>query len=166
MSFRFVRIRTLKNTNSLEIRAAKAADIAVLTELSHRTVLTKYPSVIGLDMVQGYVQSGAVPAYYTERLEHVWVATIGERVVGCYGLKEDAVDLMMVDVDFHRKGIGQALLAHAEAQLFELFGTLFLDSFSENEQAVGFYKKHGWTEVTHFEDPDYGISMVKLKKER
>jgi ribosomal protein S18 acetylase RimI-like enzyme len=156
----------LKNTQTLEIRSAKSADVAVLTELSHRTVLAKYPSVIGLEMVQGYVASGAVPAYYTDRLEHVWVAVLGGRPVGCYGLKDDAVDLMMVDVDFHRRGIGQALLAHAEAQLFERLETIFLDSFRENEQAVTFYKKHGWTEVTHFEDPDHGIPMVKLKKER
>ncbi len=156
----------MKNTKSVKIRAAKAADITVLAELSHRTVLTKYPDVIGQEVVQGYVDSGAVPSYYKERLEHVHVALLEGRIVGCYARKEDALDLMMVDVDFHRLGIGHALLAHAETQLFESFETIFLDSFSKNEQAVRFYKKHGWTEVTHFEDPDYGISMVKLKKER
>ncbi len=164
--FLIVRIRKLKNTKSLEIRVAKAADIPVLTELSHRTVLAKYPDVIGLDMVQGYVASGAVPAYYRERLEHTRVALLEGRVVGCYAVKEDAIDLMMVDVDFHREGIGHALLDHAETRLFETYETLFLDSFSENEQAVSFYQKHGWSNVTQFKDPDYGISMVKLQKKR
>jgi GNAT superfamily N-acetyltransferase len=129
-------------------------------------VLSKYPSVIGAEMVQGYVDSGAVPTYYRERLAHIQVAVIQERIVGCYGLKGNAIDLMMVDVDFHRSGIGRALLFHAESRLFEQFEALSLESFSENEQAVAFYKKHGWTEVSRHIDPDYGIPMMKLAKKR
>lgn len=156
----------MNKTQSIHIRPALEGDIGILTELSHRTVLSKYPSVIGAEMVQGYVESGAVPAYYKDRLAHLQVALIEGRIVGCYGLKENTVDLMMVDLDFHRSGIGRALLSHAESRLFAEYENLSLDSFRQNEQAVAFYKKHGWTELTQFVDPDYGIPMVKLVKKR
>ncbi len=150
----------------IEIRQASLQDVDALTEMSHRTVLAKYPSVIGRDAVEGYVASGAVPTYYRERVDHCRVGWLGEAIVGCYGVRDNSVDLMMVDLDHHRSGIGASLLEDAEERLFSVFDSLFLNSFRDNLQAINFYKKHGWVEETQFDDPDYGIAMTKLIKAR
>lgn len=156
----------MNQENRFVIREASSQDVDTLTELSHRTVLTKYPSVIGSEMVQGYVASGAVPTYYAERVAHCRVGVLSGRIVGCCAVRDNSIDLMMVDVDHHGAGIGAALLKDAETRLFKSYDSLFLNSFRDNLQAVGFYMKHGWVEDSQFVDPDYGIAMTKLIKQR
>jgi len=148
----------------IEIRNATLDDVDALTELSHRTVLTKYPSVIGKEMVEGYVASGAVPQYYRDRVDHCRVAEFNGKPIGTYALKEDSLDLMMVALEHHRSGVGRQLLKEAETRLFARFSDIFLNSFRDNIQAVEFYKAHSWSVESEFVDPDYGIPMVKMTK--
>lgn len=152
---------TLEN---LKLRAATAGDIEPLTTLSHRTILAKYPDVIGREAVEGYVASGAVPKYYTDRNAHCVVAAQGETPIGVYATKDNMVDLMMVDLAHHRSGVGSVLLADAEKRLFEIHAHLALDSFRDNKQANAFYTKHGWTLDHHFDDPVYGIPTIRFVK--
>jgi ribosomal protein S18 acetylase RimI-like enzyme len=153
-----------QNQTKLKIRPATQQDVEPLVALSHRTILVKYPEVIGLEMVEGYVASGAVPQYYRDNNSQTRVAELDGQVVGACAVKENAIDLMMVTVEQHRVGIGSQLLRDAEARLFAVHDRLTLDSFRDNAQAVDFYKKHGWTVEKHFVDPDYKIAMVRLFK--
>ncbi len=162
----FVRNKSLNHENNLFIRDASIADVDPLVELSHRTVLTKYPSVIGAEMVQGYVASGAVPTYYRAHIDQCRVAELGGAVVGCVAVQGPTVDLMMVDVDHHRGGIGAWLLRDAEARLFRDHSRLSLESFRDNLQAIRFYEKHGWVAESQFVDADYGIPMTRMIKDR
>jgi ribosomal protein S18 acetylase RimI-like enzyme len=156
----------LQNQTKLTLRPATQQDVEPLAALSHRTILVKYPEVIGLEMVEGYVASGAVPQYYGENNSLIRVAELDGQLVGACAVKDNTIDLMMVDVDQHRSGIGSQLLADAETRLFASHDRLTLDSFRDNAQAVDFYKKHGWILEKHFVDPEYGIAMVRLYKTR
>jgi len=157
------------NTNlksEISLRPATLDDVDALTALSYKTISQKHPEVIGSDAVEGYIASGAVPKYYTERNAFLWVAERGEEPVGAVAIKDNEIHLMMVTVDHHRKGIGEALLEHGERLLYDTFGTIELESFRDNAQAVNFYRKHGWQAVSEYPMPEVGIPMVRMGKQR
>ncbi len=132
--------------------------------MSHKTILAKYADVIGKEKVEGYVASGAVPAYYRDRNEHCVVAEQNGSLLGVHAIKDNTLDLMMVDLPYHRSGVGSLLLADAEQRLFANHKKLSLDCFRDNNQAVQFYQKHGWTIDRHFDDLENDIPMVQLVK--
>ena len=156
----------MKNTQNIQLRPATPDDVEPLTALSYKTIRVKYPDVIGADMVEGYIASGAVPHYYAERNAFTRVAVADGEVIGACALRDNAVDLMMVTLERHRSGVGAALLADAESILFAEHALISLESFRDNRQAVDFYAKHGWALGEAFTDPDYGIAMVRMTKQR
>ena len=154
----------MKTSKTLTIRPATLDDVEPLADLSHSTVLVLYPDIIGREAVEGYVASGAVPAFYTERNAWCQVAVIDNKPVGACALRDNAIDLMMVTLDLQRAGIGARLLEDGEAILFAEHSRITLDSFRHNEQAVNFYAKHGWKVDHEFIDEEYGIEMVRMFK--
>ncbi|WP_339744864.1 GNAT family N-acetyltransferase [uncultured Maricaulis sp.] len=156
----------MKNNPNLHLRPARPDDVEPLTALSYKTIRAKYPDVIGADMVEGYIASGAVPHYYTERNAFTRVAVADGEVIGACALRDNSVDLMMVTLERHRSGVGAVLLADAESILFAEHALISLESFRDNHQAVDFYAKHGWALGEAFTDPDYGIAMVRMTKQR
>ncbi|SDL96439.1 GNAT family N-acetyltransferase [Maricaulis salignorans] len=156
----------MKNTQNIQLRPATPDDVEPLTALSYKTIRVKYPDIIGADMVEGYIASGAVPQYYRDRNTFTRVAVLDGEVIGACALRGNAVDLMMVTLDHHRSGVGSALLSEAETILFADHGEISLESFRDNRQAVDFYAKHGWVMQEAFTDPDYGIAMVRMTKQR
>ena len=156
----------MKNIQNLQLRPATPDDVDPLTALSYRTIRVKYPEVIGTDMVEGYIASGAVPQYYTDRNAFTRVAMVDGEMIGACAVRDNAVDLMMVTLEHHRSGVGSALLHDAESILFADHELISLESFRDNRQAVDFYTKHGWVEQVCFTDSDYGIAMVRMTKQR
>lgn len=151
---------------NLTIRPATPADIEPLTALSYRTIRAKYPSVIGADTVEAYIASGAVPAFYRERNSFTRVAEVNGEPAGACAVKEGEIDLMMVALEYHRSGIGSALLEDGERRLFQTHDRIVLESFRDNLQANTFYEKHGWTVEKTFTMPDFAIPMVRMTKQR
>lgn len=137
-----------------------------MTALSYRTIRQKYPPIIGGDTVEGYIASGAVPAYYKDRLAFTRIAELDGAPVGAVAIKDNEIHLMMVDVDLHRTGIGAALLADGETRLFADHDRIELESFRDNLQAVHFYRKHGWRDHSEYPMPDAGIPMLRMEKLR
>ena len=156
----------MKNIENLHIRPATPADIEPLTALSYKTIRVKYPELIGKETVEGYIASGAVLQYYTERNAFTRVAELEGEVIGACAVRDNAIDLMMVTLEHHRSGVGAALLADGEAILFAGHDRLTLDSFRDNAQAVDFYTKHGWAAETEFVDAGSGIAMLRMTKQR
>ena len=157
------------NTNlksEISIRPATLDDVEALTALSYKTIRQKYPEVIGAETVEGYIASGEVPKYYAERNAFLWVAELDGEPVGAVALKDNEIHLMMVTVEHHRRGIGEAILEHGEQLLFAEFERIELESFRDNLQAVKFYRKHGWQAVSEYPMPEVGIPMVRMAKDR
>lgn len=150
----------------ITLRPARLDDVDAMTAICHRTVLAKYPSVIGREKVEGYVASGAVAAYNRDRNAHCTVAERAGDIIGVYGLRDNSVDLMMVALEHQRSGVGSILLADAELKLFAEHQNLFLNSFRDNAQANRFYAKHGWKLEKEYLDAEHDIPMVRLVKSR
>lgn len=56
------------------------------------------------------------------------------------------------------------MLAAAEERLGEMPCVLTLNSFRDNDQANGFYRKNGWRVDKEFVDPETHIPMVSMCK--
>ncbi|MGH3661999.1 MAG: GNAT family N-acetyltransferase, partial [Micromonosporaceae bacterium] len=66
------------------------------------------------------------------------------RIIGFSILDGPTVDLMMVDPEHHRRGLGRLLLRHAETALLGQYSTIRLESFADNSAANSFYEACGW----------------------
>jgi len=70
----------------------------------------------------------------------VWVAVLGGRPAGFVAVKDDVLQHLYVHPDFHRRGVGAALLGKAQA-LCPIGFRLWV--FQQNAQARRFYESHG-----------------------
>ncbi|MFY0637492.1 GNAT family N-acetyltransferase [Maricaulis maris] len=156
----------MQEQSNVRLRPATRADADPLEALSARTIRVRYPDIIGADTVEAYIASGAIAAYYRDNVATLTIAECEGVRVGACATKPGRIDLMMVDLDFHRAGIGKRLLDHGEARLFGESDQIVLDCFRDNDQARRFYAKHGWQEGRLFTDPESGIEMIELNKAR
>jgi len=156
----------LHDISNVILRPATLADADPLEALSARTIRVRYPDIIGAETVEGYIASGAIAAYYRDNVATLLVAECEGVRVGACATKPGRIDLMMVDLNLHRAGIGKILLDHGETTLFRDSDQIVLDCFRDNDQARRFYAKHGWRDGRLFKDPDSGIEMIELTKSR
>ena len=150
----------------IRIRKARNDDVDALIALSRRTISTSYPSFLGAEAVESYITSGAVDQYVQENIERCLALVRNGRVVGYSVTKDNLIDLLMVDVDSHRSGLGTALLHHVENILFQTHEALVLETFAGNERAITFYRKHGWVEARRFADELSGAEKIEFQKSR
>lgn len=104
--------------------------------------------------------------YVTETLGDADVILFEGLIAGLCVYDSDRIDLIMVDHDLHRNGLGTKLLAHCESKLFQKTDKLRLDTFRGNEKAIEFYKKNGWTVDRFATDPEMGLEKIFLSKKR
>lgn len=74
--------------------------------------------------------------------DSVWVAGENSRLAGFIAIRNDLIDLLYVDPEYWRKGVGQSLLGHAR-RLSQ--NHLWLFTLQINHNARVFYQKNGFT---------------------
>ena len=146
------------------IRKAKIEDLGFLQEISRRTIKNSYPSFLGEEAVYSYINSGLPNLYMQENINDCSVLLLNENIVGFSVCKNNLIDLMMIDCNFHRKGLGTILLQYMEQELFKGYDELELESFENNNQANEFYKHNDWVESIRIQDS--GINKIVLRKKR
>jgi ribosomal protein S18 acetylase RimI-like enzyme len=151
---------------TIRIQAATKADVQPLVTLSHKTIVANYSPFLGDKAVAAYIESGAVDQYVVDSIGRCVVLVEDGAVAGFSVSKEDLIDLMMIDVDRHRRGLGTHLLRHVEDLLFDSYDELVLESFQDNAQANAFYGKNGWIEARVFLEEDSGIKKIEFHKSR
>ncbi|WP_260629050.1 acetyltransferase [Serratia liquefaciens] len=122
------------------IRARAAEDNAQLVEIWQRSVRATHHFLTEEDIAKLYplVLNNYLPAV------NVWVAVDGTgQPCGFIGLSGNKVEMLFIDQDQRGKGVGKALLEHAET----LHNELQLDVNEQNPQASGFYRHYGF-EIT------------------
>ena len=147
------------------IRQADPRDVEGLIEISLRTIRASYASFLGRAAVEAFIGSGAVEKFVRDNVAIAVVVTLDDELAGYAVSTGDHVDELIIDVAFHRRGLGSMLLAHLERELFKGHDALMLESFRDNDQANAFYDKHGWQVTGAYRDQDYGVDMIRLRKE-
>lgn len=128
------------------IRPARAEDLDALQALARRTIDTCYRGFLGDEAVDRFLGSGASDAHVRTHVERggTYRLDLDGRLVGVSVLDGSTVDLMMVDPDHHRRGLGRLLLRHAEDTLLAVHPVIRLETFPDNTAARSFYEACDW----------------------
>jgi GNAT superfamily N-acetyltransferase len=118
--------------------AADAHDVATVYIASRRGAEAWLPTVGTDDEIRGFVVDKMVPEQET------WVAEDGGRIVAVMVLGVDMVDQLYVAPGEQRRGIGDAMLAHAKH--LRPAG-LRLWAFQRNAPARRFYEARGFIAI-------------------
>jgi len=147
-----------------ETRQERTSDIKTLIALSRRTISASYRVFLGDQAVDAFIHSGADDEYVRENIGCRSVILADAKIVGYSVTKDNLIDLMMIDHEFHRCGLGTRLLQYVEERLFRIYDELVLESFEGNQRANSFYRKNGWIETRTFFDKSSGVNKVVFKK--
>lgn len=99
-----------------------------------------------------------IPDLYLPMAE-TWVWEAGGRVVGFLSLLGNEVGALFVDPEFHRSGIGRALLEKARA----LRGELEVEVFERNRLGRGFYERIGFELIHRRIHEQTGFEVMRLR---
>ena len=133
-------------------------EIVVVAIDNHRN------AAVGIERQEVVLESGFVESYVRENIDPCLVILKDGLIAGFGVGRGDLVDLMIIDADLHRQGLGSILLAALEAKLGRDHDLLRLESFAENAPANRFYEKHGWREIGRALDGESGQMKVTFTK--
>ncbi|SEB34476.1 putative acetyltransferase [Nitratireductor aquibiodomus] len=122
-----------------EIRKARKDDLVDLMEIWRRSVRATHDFLSESDFRA--IEADVAGSYLPEA--RLWVAVDGrDSPLAFMGLTAAHIDSLFVDPDARGKGLGAQLVTHAR----QVAGRrLTLEVNEQNEQALGFYQKMGFT---------------------
>jgi GNAT superfamily N-acetyltransferase len=122
---------------SFGLRRAAHADMGAVARLHRhvrRTCLPYLPELHTQQQDLAFFEEHVFPS------STIWLAEDDGRLIGFAVLKQDWLDHLYVDPNWHGRGVGSALLTAVR----ENAGELNLWTFQANEQARRFYERHGF----------------------
>ncbi|HLL49987.1 MAG TPA: GNAT family N-acetyltransferase [Thermomicrobiales bacterium] len=119
--------------------------IALVHRISMREALPYLPDLHTSDEDRAWVANVVLPH------QEVWVAEVGERIVGVAALDEDMLAQLYILPGEQGRGIGSALLATAMARRPD---GMRLYAFQRNTRARGFYEHRGFIAVAFGDGSD------------
>ncbi|WP_432043114.1 N-acetyltransferase family protein [Streptomyces cadmiisoli] len=148
------------------LRPALEEDLAVLEELARRTIDARYRSFLGDEGVDWFINSGASDDHIEShfRKGHLHCMEVSGDLVGLLITDESTIDLLMIDVDRQRQGLGRLLLSQAEQLLFAEYQAIRLETFATNATAVAFYEACGWSQSGQLESD--GPVRIEFRRRR
>lgn len=118
-----------------------------------------------VDEVYGGVWASPPLLVDREGWELSWIAVANEKIVGVVLTSGEWLDDLWVLHETRGHGIGQRLLAQAEAEIAARgHATLRLRVVQSNAAAIGFYRRHGWQTARTFPHEKFPITMLEMFK--
>lgn len=94
-----------------------------------------------------------------------WVAVRGSKIIGVARTSGEWLDDLWVLCENRGYGIGQRLLAQAEAEIIARgYERLYLRVVQSNVLAIGFYQRGGWQIARAFPHERFPITMLEMFK--
>ena len=150
----------------MAIRPARAGDREALAAIVLAAIRASFPTFLSVDTLERWLADDAVGKYVASHWEECRVAEEAGEAVACCFTDGDLLELLMVHPARQGRGIGGALLADAEARLFQAHPVIRLESFAANTSANRFYEARGWRAAARTTDPDTGVENIRFTKER
>lgn len=141
--------------NKIEITPATDADLQAVAQIEEQASMQAYPNAkLGItkeDIAAIGWGNERLVKYRQRYLESphamMWIAWLIGKPVGFVAAtkaEDQIIPKLYVAPDYQGQGIGDQLLAHAEAWL-DTDKSIFVSVASYNEPALQFYQKHGYT---------------------
>lgn len=152
------------------LRNAVREDLPALESLCRSSIGMIYGNILPPDILTEWIDGDIVRDTLEAQWQEMTVAIVqemngmGEVLAGVMRIEDgNRVDLLWVDPDHHRQGIGTALLHHAEKRIACAHPLAWLTVFRENTNARAFYARMHWIEVEHFMD-EMGVAVIRMEK--
>jgi len=147
-------------------RDATREDGAALTLIAQRTIGACYRSILGVEKLVEFLESGAIKAHITASLERNYcpIQMLDREPIGFAICRENLIDWFIVDHRYHQRGIGSQLLRHCESEVFQAYPEIALTSIEQFEPANRFFRKHGWKEVLTHHDSQLNVGTILYQK--
>lgn len=155
-------------TTPILIRRAEPADTDAVLRILGDTYEATWKPELSAEAIARFESSAHTPAYVRERLAHFEVACIDGEVVGLLDWRDDFIDALHVSPRHQRRGVGAALLHHAETAIASAgHARIRLETDTFNQQARAFYGTHGYAEVDFYPDEEWhsGFTTVLMSKD-
>jgi ribosomal protein S18 acetylase RimI-like enzyme len=127
------------------IRKASTSDLARIQSIAKHIIDKDYRSFLDDYDVDWYL-SGPSDEYLTQHLDTTIVLCVNGVVTGFSVCKKNYIELIMIEHEAQRTGLGSKLLSYCERFLFNDYKEIKIESFENNVKAKAFYLKNGWNE--------------------
>lgn len=149
----------------VQFRSAVEGDLESMQAIVTHTIDMNYRSFFDDEAVDWFI-SGPSDEYLRENVDGATVVMVDGSLVGFSVCKGDLIDLLIINHESHGRGLGSALLAHCESELFHRYESITLQSFEGNSKANAFYRKRGWVRIGAVPDSMSGARKWILEKKR
>ncbi|WP_456698468.1 GNAT family N-acetyltransferase [Aeromicrobium sp. P5_D10] len=136
------------------IRVAREADFDTLTDVWERAARSTHGFMTDDEFTEmrPFIRDSFLPSM------DVWLVEIDGAAVAFVGARDDHIELLYIDPDFHGQGIGTRLIQHVGATSVEVY--------ADNTAGLAFYRSRGFTETARRERDAVGrpYPMVELER--
>ena len=147
------------------IRPATSEDLPTLLAVLRCVIDRCYRPFLGDAAVEEYIGSGEADRELQQHFGDCMVLEHNNRVAGFIVFFDDRVQLLVVDLERHRTGMGSQLLNYAERMLFARGNEVIrLETFTGNQRAVKFFARRGWIESGRRKDERGQPERIQMEK--
>ena len=131
--------------NKYQFRRAEASDAQALAAIRREAILTLAVPALSIAEAKTWARQVAADRFRRAIHEHeVWVV-VADTVIGWVEIDRDHIAALYVAPLYARRGVGSALLAHAEAVIQRSgYKTVHLDA---SQNALAFYLRRAYRQV-------------------
>lgn len=142
------------------VRAAIEADIAATAAVAVASYGAAFADILGADILARYDEAFFV-ARFGASLARLRVVELDGVVAGFSLATDGHLDMLFIAPAAQGRGVGQALLADAEAR-----GSVSLESFRDNHKARRFYEHLGWRLAAEYAREFTGATRYFVRYEK
>ena len=142
------------------VRAAIETDIAATAAVAAASYGAAFADILGADILARYDKAFFV-ARFGASLARLRVVDLDGAVAGFSLVTDRHLDMLFIAPAAQGHGVGQALLADAEAG-----GAVSLESFRDNHKARRFYEHFGWRLAVEYAREFAGATRYFVRYEK
>ena len=154
-------------TDTFSLRPSRPDDLPALNAVLWATYESTWKPQLTADKDARFRASGRTAQYVQSRGHLFWVAECAGGVAGFVDRVDDFIGARPVLPAWQGRGVGRALLAHAEqAMRADGHAQVRLETDSFNTQALGLYTAQGYATLDTYPDEEWdcGLTTVLMGK--
>ncbi len=145
------------------VRPSRPSDATAAQAVLRDTFETTWGPQITPEAMAAYRAHDRPKTYWDDRGAQFWLAEVGGEVVGLVDWDGDFVNALHVRSSHARKGIGSALMDHAEAAIAAAgLAAVRLETDTFNTRSRAFYAGRGFVEVDRYPDREWNSGLTTL----